>query len=237
MSLTAPARASTLSSQVARQLEKLITSGEWPVGTRIPAESELVLQLGLSRNTVREALRSLVHLGMLEARVGDGTYVRAFSELEAPLARRVNRARLEEAIELRAILERALARLAAERRDSRDAGRLRQLARALRRASETKDRAVFATADSALHKAIVDCARNALLAEVYEHLGGALKVSVSPDLWDQALAVEELAPHEALVDAIVEGDEARAESAATQLVDTLRASLLPKPKSANSKSR
>jgi len=87
-SLTAPVRSSTLAAQVARQLEDLITSGEWPVGTRIPPESELVARLGLSRNTVREALRSLVHLGMLEARVGDGTYVRAFSELQAPMERR-----------------------------------------------------------------------------------------------------------------------------------------------------
>jgi DNA-binding FadR family transcriptional regulator len=98
MPLNSPARSENLSLQVARQIESLITSGAWPVGSRIPAEKDLVNQLLVSRNTVREALRSLVHTGMIEARVGDGTYVRAPSELAAPLARRVQRARLNEAV-------------------------------------------------------------------------------------------------------------------------------------------
>src|SRR5215510_1612195 len=93
MPLNLPVRAETLSLQVARQIENLITSGVWPVGTRIPPEKDLVSTLEVSRNTVREALRSLVHTGMLEARAGDGTYVRAPSELAAPLVRRAQRAR------------------------------------------------------------------------------------------------------------------------------------------------
>jgi len=227
MTLIAPARSSTLSAQIARQLEQLITSGEWPVGKRIPAESELVAQLGLSRNTVREALRSLVHTGMLEARVGDGTYVSALSELQTPFVRRVNRARLEDAIELRAVLERAAAGLAARRRDARQAAQLRKLVAALRAASRAKDQAAFVVADSALHETILACARNALLAEVYDHLGRALKLSTSPQLWDQTLAAKQIGLHEALIDAIAKGDAVRAESAATSLVDSLQAALLP----------
>lgn len=226
MTLTAPTRSSTLSAQVARQLEDLITSGAWPVGKRIPAESELVAQLGLSRNTVREALRSLVHTGLLEARVGDGTYVSALSELQTPFVRRVNRARLEDAIELRAALERSAAGLAARRCDARRGAQLRKLVAALRAAADG-DRADFVAADSALHEAILACARNALLAEVYDHLGRALKLSASPQLWDQALAKREIALHEALVDAIAKGDAARAETAAIALVDSLRVALLP----------
>src|ERR1700675_2243425 len=106
VSLTAPVRSPTLATQVAKQLEALICSGEWPIGCRIPPESELMTLLGVSRNTLREGLRSLVHVGMLESRVGDGTYVRAFSELEAPLMRRAQRAGPVDAVELRAILER-----------------------------------------------------------------------------------------------------------------------------------
>jgi DNA-binding FadR family transcriptional regulator len=227
MTLTAPTRASTLSAQVARQLEQLITSGEWPVGKRIPAESELVAQLGLSRNTLREALRSLVHTGMLEARVGDGTYVSALSELQTPFVRRVNRARLEDAVELRAVLERSAAGLAARRCDARRAARLRKLVAALRVASRSSDRPAFIAADSALHAAILACARNALLAEVYEHLGRALKLSTSPQLWDQALAAKETGLHEVLVEAIANGDSAGAECAASALVESLRTALLP----------
>ena len=72
LNLDAPVRSATLAAQVASQVEALIVSGEWPVGTRIPPENALVSSLGVSRNTVREALRSLVHTGML-AKPGPAT--------------------------------------------------------------------------------------------------------------------------------------------------------------------
>jgi DNA-binding FadR family transcriptional regulator len=227
MALQVPVRGMTLSAQVAEQVVGLITSGEWPVGTRIPPENALVGRLGVSRNTVREALRSLVHTGMLEARPGDGTYVKAPSELEAPLVRRARRARLEEAVEVRALLEQQAARLAAVRRTGRDVRRLEELLERQRRASEANDRAAYAEADAALHRAVVAAAGNEFLAEIYEFLGGALKLSVSPGLWDRMLAVEEVRHHAALVEAIAAGSPDAAERAALTLIETLRRSLLP----------
>jgi DNA-binding FadR family transcriptional regulator len=226
MALQVPVRGRTLSAQVAEQVVTLITSGAWPVGTRIPPENALVGRLGVSRNTVREALRSLVHSGMLEARPGDGTYVRTPSELEAPLVRRARRARLEEAVEVRALLEQEAARLAALRRTESDIRRLRALLDRQRRASEAGDRAAYANADADLHRAVVACARNEFLAEIYEFLGGALKLSVSPELWDRMLAVEEVRHHAALVTAIAAGKPAAAERAALMLIETLRNALL-----------
>jgi len=220
-------RGATLSAQVATQIEGLITSGEWPVGTRIPPEIELVTRLGVSRGTVREALRSLAHSGMLEARPGDGTYVRAFSELAMPLQRRARRARLDEAVEVRCLLEQHAARMAAVRRGPGDVERLRTLLQRQRCASATGDPAAYADADAALHRAVVACAGNEFLTEIYEHLGGALKLSVSPELWDQALAVDELELHAALVEAIVAGDADASERATVALIDALRNAILP----------
>jgi DNA-binding FadR family transcriptional regulator len=226
VSLTAPIRSPTLATQVAKQLEALISSGEWPIGYRIPPESELMALLGVSRNTLREGLRSLVHVGMLESRVGDGTYVRAFSELEAPLVRRAQRAGPVDAVELRAILERGAARLAAVRRTPADIANLRQLLQRQREAGLAGNRAAYAEADSALHRTVLACSGNALLAEVYDHLGGALKLSVSPELWDHALALREINLHAALVEAIAAGEEAAAERAATRLLEALRTAIL-----------
>ena len=229
VSLRTPVRAENLSAQVTKQIEHLITSGAWPVGTRIPPENDLVARLKVSRNTVREALRSLVHTGMLEARAGDGTYVRAPSELAAPLVRRAQRARLEEAVEVRILLEQQAARLAAERRSDDDVVRLRALLSAQQAASAAGDRVAYTAADDELHRAVVACARNELLSEIYEHLGGALKLSVSPELWDQhqALAADELDYHAALIDAIADGDPAAAENAAATIVNVLKDALLP----------
>ncbi|BFO20338.1 hypothetical protein SHKM778_67260 [Streptomyces sp. KM77-8] len=87
MSLSHPRRAA-LSEQVIAALRAEITSGEWPVGSRIPTEPELVEQLGVARNTVREAVRALAHNGLLDIRQGSGTYVVATSELAGVMQRR-----------------------------------------------------------------------------------------------------------------------------------------------------
>jgi len=226
MPLIAPTRSPTLATQVARQLEARICAGDWPVGSRIPPEAQLMKALGVSRNTLREGVRSLVHVGLLESRVGDGTYVRAFSELEAPLVRRAQRAGAVDAIEFRSVLERGAARLAASRRTSADIAKLRELLLHQREAGLAGNREAYAEADSALHSAVLDCSGNALLSEVYGHLGGALKLAVSPDLWDGALALREINLHAALVEAIAAGDEAAAELAVSRLIDALQATVL-----------
>jgi DNA-binding FadR family transcriptional regulator len=61
--------------RIADQLRLLIDQGEFPVGSRLPAERELASQLGVSRPTVREALIALEVEGRLKIRVGSGIYV------------------------------------------------------------------------------------------------------------------------------------------------------------------
>ncbi|EWM16430.1 GntR-family transcriptional regulator, partial [Kutzneria sp. 744] len=96
----ATTRRTGLVDQVIEQMRKAISSGEWPVGQRIPAEPELVSALGVGRNTVREAVRALAHAGLLEVRQGDGTFVRATSELSGAVRRLVGD-ELREVLEVR----------------------------------------------------------------------------------------------------------------------------------------
>src|SRR5690348_18361051 len=75
------------------KIRERIVSGAWGPGDRLPRESELAAELGLSRNSLREAVRALSQLRVLEVRQGDGTYV---SSLEPGLRseeRRVGRER------------------------------------------------------------------------------------------------------------------------------------------------
>src|ERR1700754_2247420 len=102
------------------QLESLIAAGEWPVGTKIPPEPELVAAFGVGRNTVREAVRALEHAGLLEPRRGDGTYVRATSDLGAALLRRARRTNVLHVLAVRAGLERDAAATAAVHRTEAD---------------------------------------------------------------------------------------------------------------------
>ena len=72
MTLTTSHRA-PLVEEITAKLRELIHSGEWPLQQRIPAEPELMAALGISRGTLREAIKALAHSGMLEVRRGDGT--------------------------------------------------------------------------------------------------------------------------------------------------------------------
>ncbi|MFE5097812.1 FadR/GntR family transcriptional regulator [Streptomyces sp. NPDC056638] len=216
--LRQPRRASTLAAQVADQLRVQLASGRWPVGTRIPGEHELAEMLHVSRNTIREALRALVHLGLLESRVGDGTYVRVTSELEAVLLRRTATTRPADVLELRAVLEEHAAGLAAERRSETDTARLRELLATARESNHSGSMAKVAAADGAFHLAVVQASGNELLAELYEHLGGALSALLAALPWDDAVAAEHDHWHAELVSAIGAGDAVAARYAASMLV-------------------
>jgi DNA-binding FadR family transcriptional regulator len=209
---------STLVETVIARLEELITSGEWPVGFRVPPEPELVRALGVSRNTVREAVRALVHVGMLDPRPGDGTYVRADTGLDAALERAARRWGALDALEVRNMLERDAARLAARRRDDAD---LAAIEAALRHragaqpASGDNTRA-FVDADAAFHQAVVAATHNQVLIELYSRLADPLRASVAEVLRASDDALDEA--HHALARAIRDADPAAAELAATDLL-------------------
>jgi DNA-binding FadR family transcriptional regulator len=75
--------------QIAEQLRQLMASGEFAVGSRLPAERDLALQLGVSRPSVREALIALEVEGMIEVRTGSGIYVQSHSTTKNRKTRKI----------------------------------------------------------------------------------------------------------------------------------------------------
>ena len=61
--------------QAIAKVKELMSSGEFKAGSRLPTERELTQRFGVSRSSLREATRALALVGVLESRVGDGTYV------------------------------------------------------------------------------------------------------------------------------------------------------------------
>ncbi|MFD7160061.1 FadR/GntR family transcriptional regulator [Kribbella sp. NPDC059898] len=187
MPLASPSRTG-LVDQVIASMQQMISTHEWPIGERIPTEPELVAALGVGRNTVREAVRALSHSGVLEARQGDGTYVRAPSELPAALRRRVAAAELRSVIEVRRAYETEAARLAATRRTSEDIKVLERACVARDAAWRAGDLREFVDADVAFHLAVVDAAKNPLLSELYVAFADLTRDSVAavigPELRD-----------------------------------------------------
>ena len=189
------------------QLRGRIVSGEWPVGTRIPPEPALVDLLGVGRNTVREAVQSLVHAGLLERRQGSGTYVLSTSELAVTMGRQIAEARQRDVVEVRRALEIEAARLAARRRTATDASSLLDVRdeRAQAYADQDIDRMV--ATDLALHRTIVRTAGNPVLVSLYENLIDAIGENIRFNFVTDVQAHD---THDGLVEAIVAGDEDRA---------------------------
>ncbi|HCT78617.1 MAG TPA: GntR family transcriptional regulator [Micromonosporaceae bacterium] len=212
MTLRAPKR-EALVPQIIEQLRAQISSGEWPIGTRIPTEPDLVAALGVGRNTVREAVRALVHSGVLERRQGSGTYVTARHELTGVVSRRMEAAELAESIEVRRAFEVEAARLAATRRTAADLKALDAALDAREAAWASGVAADFVEADAALHMQIVKAAHNSMLAELYASFHGALLASLKVQIGDD-LTPESYVDHSELVEAIRAADSDRAASAA-----------------------
>jgi len=160
----------TLVEQVAQQMEALIESGHWAVGVKIPAEPELMAELNVSRNTLREAIRALIHAGLLKTRQGDGTYVCSSSALGAVLQRRIARSNALQTIEVRYALEREAAYLAAERRNAEDIAAMQTAFHTCEVAIESGDLVAYIQADMELHQAIVHASHNDILIELYTHI-------------------------------------------------------------------
>jgi len=205
------------------RLLRAVRLGLVPPGERLPPERELAPRLGVSRVTLRLAIRALEAGGYVESRRGrgGGTFVRHRPDEDRSerAARRVLREvgaeRVADALDLRRVLEPGAAELAAERAGPAQAARLAELADATARAGEDGYRA----ADVRLHLAIAEVAGSPSLVAAVD--------DVQARLTDLLLAFPRLGPalahsdqqHRAVVRAIGDRDPARARAAMLEHVE------------------
>jgi len=216
-------RRSPLVDLAVSQLREQVLSGQWPVGGRLPAETELAQRLEVGRSTVREAVRALVHAGLLETRQGSGTYVRSLTP-GADWEPRLRRAAVLEAYEVREALEVQAARLAAGRRTEADVAALRSCLAERDRARAEDAR--FVEADLAFHRAVVAAAHNPLLSEMFDSFAAVLREALIAIRSDQAVQSPHAdAAHARLAAAIEAGDAAAAAQATHDHLDPTAANL------------
>jgi DNA-binding FadR family transcriptional regulator len=202
------------------QVQGQLTSGTWSVGDRIPGEYDLAARLAVSRPAVREAIRALSHIGVLEVRRGDGTYVRSAVD-PRPLLRRVERSTLRDVFELQQAYDVQAARLAARRRTADDLLRLRAL---LEDRDAAREPVEFGAADALFHLGVVEASHNALLVEAFRYFQSRLRESLSAVRLDRELPAAGPAAHRAVVDAIAARDpDAAGHAAESVIVPTLHA--------------
>lgn len=200
--------------QVADQLRSLIVTGDLPQGGRLPTETELARELGVSRATVRESLRLLAAQGLVRTLKGQtgGSYVTlpTFDHISESLGSSISLladARdltLEELIEVRELLEVPAARLAARRRRDGDVERLRATIPADRPALDTQAEFVH---NRDFHATLIDCCENRLLRIAAQPVFSALQTSLSRSGLPRVFHRSIHAHHARIVEAVEAGDE------------------------------
>jgi DNA-binding FadR family transcriptional regulator len=166
--------------QILLQVEEAITSGGLKPGDRLPPERDLALTFGVSRASVREAMRVLEMFGVIVARRGTGpdagSIVAASAQngLENALRLHVGLLRIptRDMVEVRAVLEQHAARRAAERVDEKTTARLHEIVAGMRTAASIAE---FNELDTDFHVEIARVSGNALLPVLMDALRGTMR--------------------------------------------------------------
>ncbi|QVM95818.1 FadR family transcriptional regulator [Pseudomonas sp. SORT22] len=207
----------SLVEQAVEQLRQRVASGAWTVGQRLPTEPELAAELGISRNTVREAMRVLAFSGLVEVRQGDGSYLRtAVDPLQALQA--LSRCDLEQARETRHILEAEAIGLAALRRSEEDLQGLRE---ALKHSSAHfhDDLEQYIGCDLVFHQRLVDAAHNPALSELYRYFSGVVAATLHHNLSHAPRCQLVFDLHGQILDAIEQRDPDKAKALSRTLIN------------------
>jgi GntR family transcriptional repressor for pyruvate dehydrogenase complex len=216
--------------KIAEQIQRLIRDGLLKPGDKLPPERELAEMFQVSRGSLRDAIRTLELTGLVEARQGEGTVVRAPSaeSLINPLATVLLRDRelVSELLEFRAMIEPTLARRAATHASPDD---LDQLEDILRRQKEKVDHGELAIEeDSEFHYAIAHAAKNSVVLKVLDAFMDLLRESREHSLQVEGRLQKSLEGHRLILQAIRRHDSSAAETAMRRHIEEIEGIVLNK---------
>lgn len=194
----------TASDRVVRRVLDLVQSGKLAPGDRLPPENELVRRLKISRPSVREGLRALAALDLVEARHGQGTFVK---QLRSDVVIRRELApillmseALHEIQDTRRVLEGEIAARAAERATPEDIARLDERLQQIAAAAERRKDTYQLT--WSFHNALAELSGNRVMARVLAILRNMIGEAQITLYHPYVSAAEELRGHRALVEAL-----------------------------------
>jgi DNA-binding FadR family transcriptional regulator len=224
--LTAPG---SLTDRATEALTRLVASGAYVAGARLPPEVELAARFGVSRTVVREAVARLKSAGLVESRQGSGLFVRE-PNLEMrfqldPRSIRGSASAVLEVVEVRRALESEAAALAAARHTRAQLAELRgALAGIAREEAAGKD---GVRSDMELHRAIARASGNRHFPALWDFIAPLLHVAIRATRANEArradFVAQVRAEHRAIVDAIARRDAPAARAAALRHMDMAEA--------------
>lgn len=164
-----PLRRESVSEQIFNILKKEIADGQWKPGEKIPSETELAARFGVSRMSARSALQRLISIGLLESRVGEGTFVKEFrlSEYFGEVVELMDSDKtMEDISEFRLAFEAAVMQIACQRRTQEDIDKVIELYHEMEGYAAAGDWNSFTDCDLRFHSQLVAISRNSVFTMV-----------------------------------------------------------------------
>ncbi len=215
----------SLAEALADDLVNDVLAGRYPPNSPLPSETELADLTGVSRLTVREAVKALAAKGVVRVEHGRGTFVNPTSSwsvldpvlLIARSSHEADRMALpRKLIEARRLVEVAVAQLAAERRTPEQVDEMASSLLGMRSAARVKDVTAFVQADILFHQQVMDAADNSFVTALFDPLARILRLTRHQTSSHSPVRSHAIAHHQRILDAIRTGDPAQAGAAMQQ---------------------
>jgi DNA-binding FadR family transcriptional regulator len=202
--LISPIKKTRVAEEVADRIRTLMLDGSFPPGQPLPSERHLAERFGVSRGSIRDALRTLETIGLVETRHGQGTFPLELSvdRLVAPLASvMAYRSDLQdELMDVRRMFEPAVARAAALRATEEDLADLQRVLETQRQKLKTGQSAI--AEDTAFHAILARATRNRVVMSIMATLNDLLVESRTQSLLQKGRPARSIDGHEAVVAAL-----------------------------------
>ncbi|MBE0477732.1 FadR family transcriptional regulator, partial [Candidatus Aerophobetes bacterium] len=225
-----PIKVSKISEQIAAQLKKLILKGEIKLGEKLPSEGALAKHFHVGRRSVREAIQSLVAMGLVTTRQGEGTFVTGVNldHYMRTLAEVLDRQFLQEKtallqlMEVRIFLETQMGIAAAKRAKEQDLRKMEECLKLQEKAITNKDIEAFNQSDLDFHQAIVNATGNEILIALHKGLTDLMLESRRKTNQLPGVTEVSLNHHKDIFRAIKKGSEEKVQQAIFYHLDKTR---------------
>jgi DNA-binding FadR family transcriptional regulator len=218
-----PIKKTRVAEEVADRIRELMLDGTFPSGQPLPSERHLAERFGVSRGSIRDALRTLETIGLVETRHGQGTFPLELSvdRLVAPLASvMAYRSDLQdELLDVRRMFEPAVARVAALRATEEDLAELQRILDTQRQ--KLKDGQSAIIEDTAFHAILARATRNRVIMSIMATLNNLLVESRTNSLLQKGRPARSMDGHEAVVAALRRRDAEGASQAMYNHIDQI----------------
>ena len=218
-----PIKRTRIPDEIANRLRAMIVDGSFKKEEPLPSERALAKRLRVSRSSVRDAIRRLEVIGLLETRHGQGTFLHELSvdNVVTPMASVLtfNRGRQDDLMDARRAFEPAVARMAAVRATPEELDAIDRILEAQRRKVKASEPTIGE--DTAFHAALAQATHNPVIVGIMETLNDLLVESRQRSLERRGRSLQSLRGHEAVAEALRRHDADSAAAAMHSHIDQI----------------